>query len=73
MMEHFFEDFPHVTINEDIEYLVYSQVCCNADIFPESPLEKYTKQHIPSDPIEYVQKISFIEDNIEYPLHDIIT
>ena len=41
--------------------------------FPEGPLEKSTEQHIPSDPIEYVQKVSFIEDNIEDPLHDIIT
>ena len=48
-------------------------MCCNADIFPERPLEKSTEQHIPSDPIEYVQKISLIEDNIEDPLHDIIT
>ena len=43
------------------------------DIYPESPLEKPTEQHIPSGPIEYVQKVSLIEDNIEYPLHDIIT
>ena len=34
----------------------------------EEPKEKY----IPSDPIEYVHKVSLIEDNIEYPLHDII-
>ena len=61
MMEHIVED------------LRYSQVCCNDDTFPESSLNKSTEQHIPSDPIEYVQKFSFIEDNIEYPLHDIIT
>src|SRR5882757_7126238 len=53
MMEHIVEDSPHVTIDEDIEDLVYSQVCCNADTFPEIPLEKSTKQHIPNDPIEY--------------------
>ena len=73
MMEHVVEDSPHVTIVEDIEDLVYSQVYCNADTFPESSLEKSTEQHIPSDPIEYVQEISLIEDNIEDPLHDIIT
>ena len=69
MMEHIVEDSPHVTIAEDIEDLVYSQVCCNADIFLEIPLEKSTEKHIPSDPIEYVQKVSLIE----YPFHDIIT
>ena len=69
MMEHIVEDSPHVTIAKDIEYLVYSQVCRNADIFPQIPLEKSTGQHIPSDPIEYVQKVSLIED----PFHDIIT
>ena len=69
-MKHIVEGSPHVTITENIEYLRYSQVCCNADIFPESPLEKSTKQHIPSDPIElYVQKVSLIGD----PFHDIIT
>ena len=73
MMEHIVEDSPHVTIAENIEYLRYSQVCCNADIFPEIPLEKPTEQHIPSDFIEYVQKVSLIEDNIEDPLPDIIT
>ena len=72
-MEHIVEDSPHATIAEYIEDLVYSQVCCNTDIFPEIPLEKSTEQHIPSDPIEYVQEISLIEDNIQYPLHDIIT
>ena len=56
MMEHIVEDSPHVTIAEDIEYLVYFQVCCNLDIFPESSLEKPTKQHIPSGPIKYVKK-----------------
>ena len=71
-MEHSVEDSPHVTVAEDNEDLVYSQVCCNTDTFPESPLEKSTEQHIPSDPIEYVQKIALIEDNIEDPLHDII-
>ena len=73
MMECIVEDSPRVTIDENIENLRYSQVCCNADIFPEIPLEKPTEQHIPSDPIEYVQKVSLIEDNIEDPLHDIIT
>ena len=34
----------------------------------EEPIEK----HIPSDPIEYVYKVSLIEDNIEDPFHDII-
>ena len=72
MMEHIAEDSPHVTIDEDNEDLVYSQVCCNADTFPEIPLEKSTEQHIPSDPIEYVQKFSLEEDIIENPLHDII-
>ena len=51
---------------------MYYQVCCNDYTFPESPLEKSTEQHIPSDSIEYVQKISLIEDKIEDPLHDII-
>ena len=73
MMEHIIEDSPHVTIAEDIEDLVYSQVCCNANTFPVSPLEKSTEQHIPSDPIEHVQKVSLMEDNIEDPLHDIMT
>ena len=73
MIEIFFEDSPHVTIVENIEDLRYSQVCCNADIFPESPLEEPTEQHILSDPIEYVQKVSFVEDSIEDPFHDIIT
>ena len=73
MMEHIVEDSPHVTIAEDNEDLVYSQVCCNADTFLEIPLEKSIEKHLPSDPIEYVQKISLIEDNIEDPLHDIIT
>ena len=50
MMEHIFEDSPHVTIAENIEDLRYYQVCCNADIFPEIPLENFTEQHIPSDP-----------------------
>ena len=67
-MEHIVEYSPHVTIAEDTEDLVYSHVCCNADIFPKSPLEKSIEQHIPSDPIEYVQKVSLIE----YPFHDII-
>ena len=73
MMEHIVEGSPHVTIAEDIEDLVYSQVCCNADIFAESLLEKPTRKHIPSDPIEHVQKVSSIEDNIEDSLHEIIT
>ena len=72
MMEHIFEDSRHITIAENIEDLRYSQVCCNADIFPKSPLEKPTEQHILSDPIEYVQKVSLVEGNIEDPLHDII-
>ena len=72
MMEHIVEDSPHVTIAEDNEDLVYSQVCCNANTFPEIPLEKSTEKHIPSDPIEYVQKVSLIKDNIEDPLHHII-
>ena len=59
-MEHIVDYSPHVTIAENIEDLVYSQVCCNADTFPEIPLEKSTEQHIPSDPIEYVQKFSLI-------------
>ena len=73
MMEHIVEHSPHVTIAEDIEDLVYSQVCCNADIFPEIHLEEPIEQHILSDPIEYVLKFSLIEDNIEDPFHDIIT
>ena len=73
MMEHIVEDTPHVTIAKNIEDLRYSQVCCNANIFPQIPLEKPIEQHIPSDPIEHVQNISSIEDNIEDPLHDIIT
>ena len=73
MIENIVEDSPHVTIDENIEDLRYSQVCCNADIFPESPLEEPTEQHILSDPIEYVQKVSLIEDSIEDPFHDIIT
>ena len=56
MMKHIVEDSPHITIDENIEDLRYSQVCCNAHIFPEIPLEKPTEQHIPSGPIEYVQK-----------------
>ena len=56
MMEHIIEYSPHVTIAENIEDLRHSQVCCNADIFREIPLEKLTEQHIPSGPIEYVQK-----------------
>ena len=35
--------------------------------------DKNITQHIPSGPIEHVQKVSLIEDNIEDPLHDIIT
>ena len=73
MIENIVEDSPHVTIAENIEDLRYSQVCCNADIFPEIPLEEPTKQHILSDPIGYVQKVSLIEDSIEDPFHDIIT
>ena len=46
---------------------------CNADIFPKNPLEEPTEQHILSDPTEYVQKFSLIEDSIEDPFHDIIT
>ena len=73
MMEHIVEGSPHVTIAEEIEDLVYSQVCCNVDIFPKILLEKPTEQHIPSNPIEHVQNVSSIEDNIEDSLHDIIT
>ena len=51
----------------------YSQVFCNANVFPEIPLEEPTELHILSDPIEYTQKLSLIEDSIEYPFHDIIT
>ena len=68
-MDQIVEDSPHVTIAENIEDLLYSQVCCNANTFPEIPLEKSIEQHIPSDPVEYVQKVSLIED----PFHDIIT
>ena len=71
-MEHIVEDSPHVTIAENIEDLRHSKACCNADIFLEIHLEKPTEQHIPSGPIEYVQKISLIEDNIEDSLHDIM-
>ena len=35
-------------------------------------LDEPNEQHIPSDPIEYVHKVSLIEDIIEDPLHDII-
>ena len=73
MIENIVEDSPHVTIAENIEDLRYSQVCCNANIFPESPLEEPTEQQILSDPIEYVEKFSFIEDSIKDPFHDIIT
>ena len=37
MIENIVEDSPHVTIAENIEDLRYSQVCYNADIFPENP------------------------------------
>ena len=40
MIEHIVEDSPHVTITENIEDLRYSQVCCNVNIFPESPHEE---------------------------------
>ena len=40
MIEHIVEGSPHVTITENIEYLRYSQVCCNANIFPEIPHEE---------------------------------
>ena len=56
MMEHIIEDSPHVTIAENTEYLRNSQVCCNADIFLEIPLEKPTDQHIPSGPIDMSKK-----------------
>ena len=36
IMENSVEDSPHVTIVEDNEYLVYSQVCCNAVSFQKS-------------------------------------
>ena len=64
MIENIVEDSPHVPIAENIEDLRYSQVCCNANMFLEIPLEEPTEQHIPSDPIEYVRNISLIEDNI---------
>ena len=69
MIEHIVEEPPHVTIDENIEDLRYSHVFCNANNFPESPLEEPIEQHIPSDPIEYVQKVSLTRD----PFHDIIT
>ena len=72
-MKTFNEYSPHITIAENIEDLRYSQVCCNAYIFPEIPLEEPIEQHILSNPIEYVQKVSLIEDSIEDPFHDIIT
>ena len=40
MIEHIVEDSPHVTIAENIEDSRYSQVCCNANIFPEIPHEE---------------------------------
>ena len=40
MIEHIVEDSPHVTITENIEDLRHSQVCCNANIFPEIPHEE---------------------------------
>ena len=44
MIEHIVEDSPHVTITENIEDLRYSQVCCNANIFPEIPHEETITQ-----------------------------
>ena len=41
--------------------------------FLEIPLEKPIEQNIPSDPIDYVQKVSLIEDRVADPFHDIIT
>ena len=43
MMEHIVEYSRHVTIAEDIEDLVYSQVCCNADIFSKIHRATQTK------------------------------
>ena len=40
MIEHIVEDSPHITLTENIEDLRYSQVCCNANIFPEIPREE---------------------------------
>ena len=40
MIEHIDEDSPHDTITTNIEYLRYSQVCFNANIFLEIPHEE---------------------------------
>ena len=40
MIEHIVEDSPHVTITENIEDLIYSQVCCNANIFQKALMQK---------------------------------
>ena len=40
MVEHIVEDSPHVTITENIEDLIFSQDCCNANICPENPHEE---------------------------------
>ena len=52
------ENHPHITLTEN-----------NKD---SAKLKEPIEQHIPSDPIEYVHKVSLIENNIEDPLHDII-
>ena len=52
------ENHPRITLTENNEDL--------------EKLEEPIEQHIPSDPIEYVHKVSLIEDNIEDPLHNII-
>ena len=41
-------------------------------IYEDNMMEEPIEKHIPSDPIEYVYKVSLIEDNIEDPFHDII-
>ena len=40
MNEHIVEDSPQFTITENIEYLRFSQDCCNTNICPESPHEE---------------------------------
>ena len=57
MMEHIVEDSPHVTIAKDIEDLVYSQVCCNADTFPKSPLENPLSNTYQVIPLNMSKKI----------------
>ena len=52
------ENHPHITLIEN-----------NKD---SAKLEEPIEQHIPSDPIECLHKVSLIEDIIEDPLHDTI-